>query len=366
MSVRRSLNHAANTLASAAVVAVIGVSGAGCASCERAGQGVISLMGGTINDPANKSLRRGMLAFGLDRACTEMMAKPAGLREGVETNGAATNPVNGRFFAKTCALTTADDGDAILSFSGTGWSWASGVRKITFDASAVVRFDQDFLMSGDDLYGYLRTKDVSTPQVTIKVIESTPIAIADKLTGFGERYARALLTEKLRNGMTVRRRKSGETDFRAGIVELGTWPTLAYATPSGAPIFNDRAEVHEQQRDFIGPIDVPDDSSMAVAALRLDGAESINVLVIDDPTEKTWVDQYLTIADATLPPTRPLQQLVARQGTDMNLQLPNKGRYWIVLDNTSTIAGGVAPPGHLLDDRAAVVSYAVAVGAKGK
>lgn len=366
MTVRRTLIASARALAGVASLAVIAASGAGCASCERAGQGVISLMGGTINDPGNKSLRRGMLSFGLDRACTEMSAKPAGLREGVETNGSATNPINGRFFAKTCSVSTASDGDVVISFSGTGWSWASGVRKITFDASAVVRFDQDFFLSGDDLYGYFRTKDVSTPQVTIKVIESTPIAIAEQISGFGERYARAMMTEKLREGMTVRRRKSGETDFRAGIVELGTWPTLAYATPSGAPIFNDRAEVHEAQRDFIGPIEVPDDASMGVAALRLDGADAINVLVIDEATEKTWVDQYIAIAGATPPPRPPLQQLVARQGVDMNLQLPNKGRYWIVLDNTSTISGGVAPPGHLLDDRAAVVSYAVAVGAKGR
>jgi hypothetical protein len=175
-----------------------------------------------------------------------------------------------------------------------------------------------------------------------------------------------MLADKLKDGMTVRRRKSGETDFRAGIVELGTWPALAYATPSGQTLFNDRAEVHEQQRDFIGPIDVPDDASMAIASLRIDGTDAINVLVVDDATSKTWVDQYLSSAAATPPPSRPLQQLVARQGADLTVQMPSKGRYWLVLDNTSTIAGGVAPPGHLLDDRAAVVSYAVAVGARGK
>ena len=33
----------------------------------------------------------------------------------------------------------------------------------------------------------------------------------------------------MRDGFTVRRKSNSETDFRAGIVQLGTWPKVGYA-----------------------------------------------------------------------------------------------------------------------------------------
>jgi hypothetical protein len=346
------------------LVLALPVGGVGCASCERAGQNTISIMGGTINDPQNKSLRRGMLAFGIDRACQEMLKRPTALREGGEMAGSATNPTNGRFFPKTCSMATAENGDVVLTFSGTGYSYASMVHKVTFDASATAQFDQDFLMSGSDLYGYFRTKDVSKPNVSLKVIESRLPAIANQLTGFGDNYAKQLLSEKLRDGFTMRRRSNSETDFRSGIVELGTWPKVDYDVKGGLVLANDRSEVHEGQRDFLGPFEIGDSDKAVFLRGRIDGAPGLNVLVMDDAAAKPWIETYLTVGDATPPPSTPRQQVVAKQGQEFALTITGKGTYWIVLDNTATIAGGYAPPGNLLDDRAAVASYAIAYGDK--
>ncbi len=346
------------------LVLALPVGGAGCASCERAGQGTLSVMGGTINDPGNKSLRRGMLAFGIDRACSEMLKRTAALREGGETSGSATNPTNGRFFPKTCSAATAENGDLVMSLSGTGYTYASMVHKVTFDAAATITFDQDFLMSGDDLYGYFRTKDVSKPQVTLKVIESRLPAIANQLTGFGENYARQLMDEKMRDGFTMRRRPNSETDFRSGIVQLGTWPKVDYDVKGGLTLANDRSEVHEQQRDFLGPFEVADSDKAIFVRGRIDGAPGLNVLVIDDATAKPWIETYMTAAEATPPPAAPKQSYTTQQGQEFAVTVTGKGTYWIVLDNTATITGGYKPPGNLLDDRAAVVSYAVVYGDK--
>lgn len=333
-----------------------------CASCEKAGFQGLSVMGGTINDPGNKSLRRGLLQFGLDQACIEMLKRTTALREGGETAGSATNPTNGRFFPRTCSQAQAPNGDLVISFAGVGYTYATGVHKVTFSASASVEYDQDFLMSGDVLYGYFRTKTISKPDVKLKVIEATLPSIANQLTGFGDNYAKELLVENLRDGFTVRRNSDSETDFRAGIVQLGTWPKLDYTVGTGLTLFNDRSEVHEQQRDFVGPIDVENDDEAAYVTGKIDGAPAINVLVVGDDVAQPWIEKYLDIGDATPPPARPLQQLVAKQGTEFKVKVPSKGRYWIVFDNTSTIPGGAAPPGNLLDDRAAVVSYAVVLG----
>jgi hypothetical protein len=355
------------TLASLVLLSTIPVSGLGCAACERAGMVGLSLMGGTINDPANKSLRRGMMAFALDRACQEMMMRPAALREGGELSGSATNPTNGRFFPRSCVQSEAPNGDLVMSFAGVGYSYAAGVHKVTFEASATVQFDQDFLMSGDTMYAYLKTREVKQSGFQMKVIESTLPSIANQLTGFADKYAKQLMTEKLREGMTVRRKANSETDFRPGVVQLGTWPKTQYQDSNGSLVLaNDRTEVHEAQRDFLGPFKVEDDRDSLFVTLKIDGAPAINALVVDDATAKAWIEKYLTVGDATPPPAKPLAQYVVKQGQEVRFTAGEgqEGVYWIVLDNTGTIAGGVKPPGNLFDDRAAVASYTVALGGK--
>jgi hypothetical protein len=346
------------------LVLAMPLGGAGCATCERAGQGVLSIMGGTINDPANKSLRRAMMSFALDRACSEMQKRPAALREGGETSGSATNPTNGRFFARTCTQNTAENGDLVISFSGVGYSYVSLAHKVTFQASATVQYDQDFLMSGEDLYAYFRNPKVSSPNIQITVIEKTLPSIANQLTGFGDKYAKQLLSERLRDGFTVRRRANSETDFRAGIVQLGSWPVTGYQVQAGLSLVNDRTEVHEQQRDYIGPFEIDDKDKAIYVSGRLDGAPALNVVVVDDAVAKPWLEKYLTIGDATPPPGPMLSHVVAQQNQEFRVKIGGgtKGTYWLVLDNTATIPGGSTPPGNLLDDRAGVVSYAVVLG----
>lgn len=354
-------------LAAIAALSTIAALASGCAGCaERAGMTGLSLMGGTVNDPKNKSLRRGMMSFALDRACKEMLKRPAALREGGEQSGAATNPTNGRFFPTECAQSTAENGDLVMSFKGFGYSYATGVHKVTFTASATVQYDQDFLMSGDVMYAYFRTKEVKQSGFQMKVIESTLPALANQLTGFADKYGKQLLSERLRDGFTVRRKPDSETDFRAGIVQLGTWPALQYKGQSGLVVANDRTEVHEEQRDFLGPFEIDDSDLTLYSTVKIDGAPGLNVLVVDDATAKAWIEKYLNVGDATPPPGKPLAQYIVKQGEELRFTAGDgvKGTYWIVLDNTGTIAGGIKPPGNLLDDRAAVASYAVALGDK--
>jgi len=363
----QTTRRARRTLLSLLLLSTIPVSGLGCAACEKAGMVGLSLMGGTINDPKNKSLRRGMMSFALDRACQEMMMRPAALREGGELAGSATNPTNGRFFPKSCTQSEAPNGDLIMSFSGSGYSYATGVHKVTFEASATVQFDQDFLMAEDSMYAYFRTKEVKQSGFQMKVIESTLPSIANQLTGFADKYGKQLLSEKLRDGFTVRRKSNSETDFRSGIVQLGTWPKTSYqSVDSSLVLANDRSEVHEAQRDFLGPFKIDDSDDSLFVTLKIDGAPAINALVVDDATAKAWIEKYLTVGDATPPPAKPLAQYVVKQGEELRFKAGEgqEGTYWIVLDNTGTIAGGVKPPGNLFDDRAAVASFTVALGGK--
>jgi hypothetical protein len=324
-------------------------------------------MGGTINDPGNKSLRRGMMAFALDRACKEMLARPAALREGGETAGSATTPTNGRFFPKSCTQSTAANGDLVMTFAGQGYAYAALARKITFEASATVQYDQDFLMHGDVMYAYFRTREIRQSGFQVKSIEAQIPNIVNQLTGFGDKFGRQLLSAALRDGFTVKRNPDSQTDFRAGIVQLGTWPRQSYTADGSALVLaNDRTEVHEGQRDFLGPFEITDSDHALFTSVKIDGAPALNVLVVDDAVARTWIDQFLTVREATPPPGKLLGQHVVRQGQELRITAGDrgKGKYWIVLDNTGTIPGGMRPPGNLFDDRAAVASYAIARGDK--
>jgi hypothetical protein len=137
------------------------------------------------------------------------------------------------------------------------------------------------------------------------------------------------------------------------------------STGAGLIVANDRSEVHEQQRDFLGPFKIDDSDQTLYVSLKIDGAPAINVLVVDDATAQEWIKKYLTVGDATPPPAKPLGQWVAKQNEEIRFTAGDtKGVFWIVLDNTGTIAGGVKPPGNLFDDRAAVTSFAVVLGDK--
>ncbi|MGZ5967599.1 MAG: hypothetical protein ACXWP4_08020 [Polyangiales bacterium] len=355
------------SVCSIALLSTLVAGASGCAGCaERAGMTGLSLMGGTVNDPANKSLRRGMMSFALDIACKEMLKRPTALREGGELSGSATNPTNGRFFPRTCAQATADNGDLVMTFSGVGYSYVTGAHKVTFEASASVQFDQDFLMSGDVMYAYFKVRQVNSSGFKMKVIEATLPAIANQFTGFADKYGKSLMNEKIRDGFTVRRKPDSETDFRPGIVELGKWPVVSYKAQAGLVLANDRTEVHEQQRDFLGPFEITDSDQSIYLTLKIDGAPAMNVLVVDDATAKPWIEKYLTVGDATPPPGKPLGQYIVKQNEELRITAGdgNKGMYWIVLDNTGTIPGGIKPPGNFLDDRAAVASYAIVMGDK--
>jgi hypothetical protein len=287
-----------------------------CASLTGAscGQSALGLLPGVVNDPGNLSLRRAILRFGTERMCAEMSKRSMPLRLHPE------DPAIGRFFATQCATAELASGDLAVQFSGFGYVWTNLTGRITFEASGAIQYDTDFLMDGSTMYVYFRQRQTSSSTFNTRVVERPQASLLAALPfgggrDLGSSVGGQILKSEIAKGFTVVRSSGGSAEFGLGVVERGQHPSLTpfRVTDSGKPILaNDRSELHQNQRDFVGP-----------AAPLLDEAVTAGGVF-----KRTL----------SVPP----------------------GLYYLVVDNTPN-AGRTQPPNVAGDDRAAMVSYGIAL-----
>jgi len=184
------------------------------------------------------------------------------------------------------------------------------------------------------------------------------------LGGGGQSVANALgekiLKGEIEKGFTVIRSSNGDVEFGLGVVEKGAHPTSPYRldTKGKVVLANERSEVHQNQRDFIGPLEIPRGARLDLS-LAIDGAPGIDVILIPRSMGEAWLQTYTTQAVTTPPPSLPLLDEPVYSGAVWRRSVsPPAGLYYVVLDNTAT-AGRTAPTGFAHDDRAALVSYAI-------
>ena len=104
-----------------------------------------------------------------------------------------------------------------------------------------------------------------------------------------------------------------------------------------------------------------DEGTALSLTASVDGAPTIDVLVVPRATGQAWLQEY-TPELPTPPPGPPMLDETVTTGAlwRRTLRVP-KGEYFVVFDNTAT-AGHSALPGNRWRRWAALVSYAVKVG----
>jgi hypothetical protein len=338
-------------------LAFLAVFAPGCGGCAGAGQGMLGVMPGAINDPGNRSLRRAILQYGLDQFCQQMTTHNAPLTL------AADSPNIGRFYPRTCAQKQLDNGDLVVSFSGEGYAFTNVSKKVSFTSSGTVEYDQDFLMDGSTMYAYFRTKTVSQSGFTTKLIEQPIASLVNQMSPMADQMGKQLLSTQLAAGFTVIRDSSGSAQFGIGIIDKGKKPVQPFDVHGDGRITyeDSRVEVHQQERDFLGPIDVEDDGRALYITASVDGLP-IDVMVMDRNLGDQSIELYMNYAAIGPLAGQPLLSDVAQPGVQYKRTFPApKGQYYVIFDNSSS-AGSVAPPNNPLDDRVATVSYVVQIG----
>jgi len=330
---------------------------AGC-SCNPACQ-----FRGTINQPENLSMRRSMLRKGMGDFCKQMTTRNAPLKLAPES------PVIGRYYPNQCQ---AGEGDNVLNvkFAGYGYVWTNVTKKMTFTGGGAAAYKYDFrVTAGDacDIYAWFRPSRIEGSDFKVHRIEGTMASVFNSFSQFGDNFGKSLVTKKLQEGFTVisRDAKEQNVDFARGIVPLGQKPFHPYQVErnDGTITYeNERTEVHQNQRDFVGPINVEESGRSLFISANVDGVPAIDVLLMRKADGDASLQLYFEYAQSGPLAAAPIQSEVLQTGVELKRRIPvPPGMYYVVFDNTPT-AGQVAPPINPLDDRAAVVNYLIQIG----
>ncbi len=246
-------------------------------------------MPGTINDPSNRTLRREILQHGIGEFCTELQKHSAPLKL------ADDQPAIGRFFPTTCQTKQTADGNLVVALSGDGYGWTNLSKKVTFDMSGTIEYDQDFQLDGSTMYAYFRTKQITKSDFRTRAIENTIANLVNQITPVGDNFGKQLLSSELQKGFTVIRDKDGNADFGLGVVDTGKRPLKPWDVHGANRLTyeNTRSEVHQNQRDFIGPIWIEDDGRAIWATATLDGVDALDVIVLGKADGEAAVASYI-------------------------------------------------------------------------
>jgi hypothetical protein len=315
---------------------------------------------GTLNEPSNLSMRRSMLRTGMGDFCKQMLSRNAPLRLAPES------PVIGRFYPQEC---TSPEGDELyVNFAGFGYAYTNVSKKTTFTTSASALYRYDFLVTeGDrcDVYAYFRPSRIDASQFTVHRIEAQAANLLQQFLGVGQNFGNQLVGKKLTEGFSViHYSDKNADDFGLGIVPLGRAPFHPYEVHGKERVTyeNERTEVHQNQRDFVGPILVEEDGRSLFIKSQLDGINAIDMMIMGKAEGDASLRLYYEYAQSGPLAAAPFFSEVITQGNEANRVIPvPKGMYYVVYDNTPT-AGQVAVPVQQLDDRAAVVNYLIEIG----
>jgi hypothetical protein len=335
----------------------------GCPSRDSIGTSSLSILGaGVVNDPANKSLRFDLLKFGLAGFCHEM------LKTGTPLKLADDSPVMGRFFASSCQTQILDEEQRksfIVQYQGKGYAWGGPFGRVGFEAAGLVEYAPDFQLHDGAMYVYFRPRLVDTSKFVLVNVESQVAQSVVTAVGLNpEDLGRKIVDSQLRRGFTVLRAgSSGETEFGTGIIPPGERPFHPFQvqTQDKRVLVNERTEIHTGQQDYVGAFDVESAGQALYLTLSVDGAPSIEALVVAQAEGDALVDSFVRTPGAKAAAGRPLldEPVAAGQIFRRFVAVP-PGRYYLLLDHSDRLGHGPAPD--MTADRAAKVDYLILLG----
>jgi hypothetical protein len=316
---------------------------------------------GTINDPANHTMRKALLKKGLGDFCQQLLERNAPLRLSPDS------PVIGRFYPQQCIAPDSEE-NLNLQFAGYGYAYTNVSKKMTFTMNAAAVYRYDFLVTeGDrcDVYAYFRPNRIDASNFQVHRIEGQAANLLNSFTQVGDNFGKQLVGKKLSDGFTViHTTETSSDDFTLGILPLGQKPFHPYQVHGKDRITyeNERTEVHQNQRDFVGPIKVEGNGRALFVTAQIDGAPALDVLVMRKQEGDASLQLYYEYPQSGPLAAGPIVSDVMQQGVEWKRTIPvPPGMYYVVFDNTPT-AGAITPPAAAFDDRAAVVNYLIQIG----
>jgi hypothetical protein len=333
-----------------------------CSAAAACSPTSVCKMGGPINDPTNRTLRRNIMSYGLGQFCEQMLARNAPLKLAPDA------PVIGRFYAQHCQQQILDNGDLWIRFDGMGYAFTNLSRKVTFTNASTIQYDQDFRCADDNaIYAYFDPRAISAPNFHVLQIEQPIANLMQNWVGpFADNFGKQMVSGQLAQGITVIQGNDGSIDFDVGHLRLGQRPMHPFAIhgKSRMTVESLRTQVYANERDFIGPIKVDDGGRAIYLTMQLDGQQAIDVMLIPKAQGDAALQAYVNYGPVGPLPFPPMTSDVIQYGMQYQRAVPvPPGMYYVVIDNTPA-AGQAAPPatGPFGTATAAVINYSIEIG----
>ncbi len=294
-----------------------------------------------------------MMSTGLNAFCKKMLRRSAPLKV---TSDA---PASGRFFTRSCTQRTLSDGTLDVAFAGEGYAYSPVTQKLVFESQNSVSYDQDFKAvsnaQGCGIFGLFRPAKVAYANFRVRGVQSSVVnnVFGNSLV---ESFGNQVVSSKIGEGFTVVRDANGGEQVRFGV---SSSPSKEEFEVSGDWVRYEsaRVDVHGEQRDFIGPIDLANTADVRLRT-RVDGGVTVEAFLVPEAMGAQALATYMRSPQAQALLGVPLRAITLAPGALMETRVRlAKGSYYVILDNTS--AGMVAPPVATLHDPVATVSYAV-------
>jgi hypothetical protein len=300
--------------------------------------------------------------FGASRMCPEM------LKQGVPLRLQDRQPTIGRFFPSSCSYTV-DDGrrTVAVSFAGNGYGYMSPAKRIGFSVSGTIELRPGIQLAGDKAYVFGHfNRIINGPTFNVAYIENPVVDVAANLPGIGSManlFGNQIVAGELTRGFTVVNTDKGN-DFALGILLPPQLPHHPYDTSASErfTFMNETVDIHQNQRDYLGPFEVPEAGKSLFLSLSNQGP-ALDVMIVNRYTGDAWRDQYQRGMLAGPPgpviaggPLGPNMSDTRRYGLA-------PGSYYVVIDNTAA-AGLVNPPASILPlaDAMSRLSYVAQLG----
>ena len=306
--------------------------------------------------------------FGATRMCPEMM------KQGVPLRLQDRSPAIGRFFVNGCTFAVDDARQVVqVNLSGTGYGYLAPAKRVGFALTVSAELRPDFMLAGDDAYVWAKlNRIVAGPNFQLGYVENKVVDMAANIPPFGSianTLGNQVVTSELVRGFTVVHNDKGD-DFTLGQLQPPQKPHHPFeVTETDRFTFaNETVELHANQRDYLGPFEVPKGDQSLYLTFQLQGASPASVYVVDKRTGDAWREGYQTGQPLGAPSGPIFASGAIRPGvTDVRRFPLQAGQYYVVLDTVSaTAAPAISLPGILSpilgNDQGTLVSYVAQVG----
>lgn len=325
-----------------------------------------------ISGPVNASpaLRWFLFSnFGASRMCPEM------LKRGMPIRSADRAPTTGRFFPMQCNYVVNDATQTVtLQFAGTGYVFMNPMKRVGFSATGSVEYRPDFQIADDDIYVWGRlNRTVQGPSFQLGYVENGLIDLATNLPGLGTManfLGSQVVSSEMTRGFTVVHNEDKGDLFALGLISPPQKPFRPFdvSQTERYTFANETTDVHQNQRDFLGPFEIVEGGQALFLTLQNQGP-AVDIMIVDKNVGDAWRDGYQRGLPAAMgPPPGPVLAggpLSANASEQRRYPLA-PGLYYVVVDNTAT-AGLVSPPFGLLNplgvgDAISRLSYVAQLG----